>query len=218
MRADHPCPRARIRVVIADRHPLYLDAMARAIRADQRLELTSEAPDPWDAVDEVARTRPEVAVLDPAGPAGDEDELLAALAARRGATRFVLLTARTATCSFRAVAGGAAAVLGKGIDGPELCRAVIAVASGRHVLASEARRCIALELRSRRDDGRVRLAGREREVLLGIAAGRSAPSIAADLQLGSSTVKTYTARLYAKLGVSDRAAAVAQAMRRGLLE
>ena len=44
------------------------------------------------------------------------------------------------------------------------------------------------------------------------------PALAAELYLGASTVKTHTQRLYEKLGVSDRAAAVAEAMRRGLLE
>ena len=51
-----------------------------------------------------------------------------------------------------------------------------------------------------------------------IAAGLSIPTIASKLFLAPSTVKTHVQRLYEKLGVSDRAAAVAEAMRRGLLE
>ena len=70
----------------------------------------------------------------------------------------------------------------------------------------------------RREDDRPALTGREREVLELTANGRSAPQIAEQLFLSTATVKTHLQRLYEKLGVSDRAAAVAEAMRRGLLE
>ena len=55
-------------------------------------------------------------------------------------------------------------------------------------------------------------------MLQGFASGKSIPELAAELFLAVSTVKTHTQRLYEKLGVSDRAAAVAEGMRRGLLE
>jgi two-component system, NarL family, nitrate/nitrite response regulator NarL len=54
--------------------------------------------------------------------------------------------------------------------------------------------------------------------LQAFARGLSIPQVAAELFVGASTVKTHTQRLYEKLGVSDRAAAVAEGMRRGLLE
>ena len=62
------------------------------------------------------------------------------------------------------------------------------------------------------------LSPREREVLKLIASGRSIPAIAQELYLAPSTVKTHVQRLYEKLGVSDRAAAVAEAMRRRILD
>ena len=62
------------------------------------------------------------------------------------------------------------------------------------------------------------LSPRERKVLKLIAGGSSIPSIAKELYLAPSTVKTHVQRLYEKLGVGDRAAAVAEAMRRKLLE
>jgi two-component system, NarL family, nitrate/nitrite response regulator NarL len=208
-----------VSVAIGDRHPLFRDAMARAIRADRGLRLMSEAEDPWAALADVARLRPDVAVVDPSAPSRGDDEFLALLPRVGGTTRFVVLTARDdAALAFRAVAGGAAAVLGKSVDGDQLCRAVVAVGRGESVLAPAAQSRIAAELRARRLDGRTRLTAREHQVLTGIAAGLSGPQVADHLQLGRATVKTYLARLYAKLGVSDRAAAVAQAMRDGLLE
>lgn len=62
------------------------------------------------------------------------------------------------------------------------------------------------------------LTAREREVLGLIAGGRSVRAIAAELHLSPATVKTYVQRLYEKLGVGDRGSAVAEAMRRRLLD
>jgi two-component system nitrate/nitrite response regulator NarL len=62
------------------------------------------------------------------------------------------------------------------------------------------------------------LSPREREVLAAFARGLSIPQVAAELVIGVNTVKTHAARLYQKPAVSDRAAAVAEAMRRGLIE
>jgi DNA-binding NarL/FixJ family response regulator len=69
-----------------------------------------------------------------------------------------------------------------------------------------------------RSDPLAKLSAREREVLALMAEGASGPQIADTLIIALPTVKTHQARLYEKLGVSDRAAAVAEAMRRGLLE
>jgi two-component system nitrate/nitrite response regulator NarL len=62
------------------------------------------------------------------------------------------------------------------------------------------------------------LTERETEVLGLLAEGKSAPEIGRELFLATSTVKSHLGHLYEKLGVSDRAAAVAEAMRRGLIE
>jgi two-component system nitrate/nitrite response regulator NarL len=75
------------------------------------------------------------------------------------------------------------------------------------------------ELQAREVDGeRPLLSERERDILDRVATGQSAPAIARELYLSTATVKTHLAHLYEKLGVSDRAEAVAEAMRRGLLE
>jgi two-component system nitrate/nitrite response regulator NarL len=208
-----------IRVVIGDRHPLFREGLARAIAAGDGLELAGEADDPWTALGDAARLQADVAVVDPSAPGRSEEELIDLISRAAGAARVVLLTARVDTAlTHRAVAGGAAAVVAKSIDGAQLRRVVAAVARGQTVLAPEAQRRIAAELRAKRHDRLPKLAEREQEVLAGLAAGLSAPEIARELRLGTATIKTYLARLYAKLGVSDRAAAVAVAMREGLLD
>jgi two-component system, NarL family, nitrate/nitrite response regulator NarL len=77
---------------------------------------------------------------------------------------------------------------------------------------------LASEIRKRNEPSGPTLSAREREVLVMIADGKTIPAIAAELYLAPSTVKTHVQRLYEKLGVNDRAAAVAEAMRRRLLE
>jgi two-component system nitrate/nitrite response regulator NarL len=77
---------------------------------------------------------------------------------------------------------------------------------------------LATQIRLRAGSTAPTLSAREHEVLEGFAQGRSVPQLAAELYLAPSTVKTHTQRLYEKLGVGDRAAAVAEAMRLGLLE
>jgi two-component system nitrate/nitrite response regulator NarL len=76
---------------------------------------------------------------------------------------------------------------------------------------------MASALQHRRAVQQGQLTDREREVLDLLATGASAPDIAAQLHLSAATVKTHLHNLYAKLGVSDRAAAVAEGMRRGLI-
>ena len=77
---------------------------------------------------------------------------------------------------------------------------------------------LANQIRARSHGDTPLLTERERQVLELLCEGLSAPQIAQRLFLGTTTVKSHLGRLYEKLGVSDRAAAVAEAMRRGIVE
>jgi two-component system nitrate/nitrite response regulator NarL len=92
------------------------------------------------------------------------------------------------------------------------------VAKGETVVPPELTAGLVDQIRLRSQPDAPVLSEREMQVLKGFARGLSIPQVAAELYIGASTVKTHTQRLYEKLGVSDRAAAVAEAMRRGLLE
>ena len=74
------------------------------------------------------------------------------------------------------------------------------------------------QIRIRAEDTSTSLTDREQQVLRLVAAGHSGPDIAEQLFIEASTVKTHLQHVYEKLGVSERAAAVAEAMRRGVLE
>jgi two-component system nitrate/nitrite response regulator NarL len=209
----------RTRVLVADDHPLYREGVVRAIKERPDLELVCECDDGRAALEEIRRLEPDVALLDVKMPELDGTAVLNAVDREKLPTRIAFLSAYLdAPVVYTAVAGGAAAYLSKEADRQEICDAIAAVARGQTVFAAEAQAGIAQEVRMRREDGRPALSAREQEVLALTAKGRSAPQIAEQLYLSTATVKTHLQRLYEKLGVSDRAAAVAEAMRRGLLE
>jgi two-component system nitrate/nitrite response regulator NarL len=135
------------------------------------------------------------------------------------ATRTLVLSALTdSAVVFRALQEGANGYLSKEARRSEIVDAVIEVARGGTVVPPELAAGLAEQIRRRGHGDLPVLSPRELQVLQGFARGLSIPALAAELYLGPSTVKTHTQRLYEKLGVSDRAAAVAEAMRRGLLE
>jgi len=210
---------ARVRVVVADDHPLFREAVVRAIKERPDLELVGEAADGRAALEAIRTHRPDVAVLDLKMPALDGLQVLNAVRRDELPTRVVLLSAfLDGPVAFEAVAGGAAAFLSKDADRRRITDTIAAASRGETVLAPEIQAGLAREIQLRGTRERPALSPREREILRHIAAGRSAPEIAGLLFLSPATVKSHLQALYEKLGVSERAAAVAEAMRRGLLE
>jgi len=209
----------RVRVIVADDHPLFRESVVRAVRERPELELAGEAADGRAALEEIRRLEPDVAVLDLKMPELDGLQVLNALQRDGSRTRVVLLSAfLDGAVVFQAVAAGAAAYLSKDAGRREICEAIVAVARGETVLSPGAQAGIAEEVRARGHVERPALTPREQEILVHVAQGQSAPDIAKVLYLSPATVKGHLQAIYEKLGVSDRAAAVAEAMRRGLLE
>ncbi len=211
--------RERVRVLVADDHPLFREAVCRAVRERPEFELVGEAADGRRALELIQELRPAVAVLDVKMPGLDGLKVLNALQRDEIATRVILLSAfLDGAMAFEAVAGGAAAFVSKDADRRRITDTIAAVSRGETVLGPEIQAGLAQEIRLRGGTTRPGLSAREREILGHIAEGRSAPEIAKRLFLSPATVKSHLGALYEKLGVSDRAAAVAEAMRRGLLE
>lgn len=211
--------RARVRVIAADDHPLFREAVVRAIKERPEFELVGEAADGAQALAAIRELAPDVAILDVKMPALDGLQVLNAVHRDALPTRVILLSAfMDGAVAFEAMASGAAAYLSKEAGRGQIADTIAAVSRGETVLAPEVQAGLAAEIRVRGAKDRPALSEREREVLEHIAAGRSAPQIAELLFLSTATVKSHLQSLYEKLGVSDRAAAVAEAMRRGLLE
>jgi two-component system nitrate/nitrite response regulator NarL len=211
--------RRRVRVFAADAHPLYREALARAISARPELELVGQAGDGREALAAIGSERPDVAVIDGALAGLNGEQILNAVGRDGLATRVVMIAAEPEPgLVYSAVAKGAAGYLTKLADARELCDAIAAVARGGTVLAPELQTGIAGEIRLRAVHDRPLLSDRERQILGLVAEGQSAPQIGRALHLATPTVKTHLHHVYDKLGVAERAAAVAEAMRRGLLE
>jgi len=212
-------PPSRTTVLVADDHPVFRDGLVRALRARAAFEIVGEAADGRQALDEIRRLSPAVALLDVKMPRLDGPSIAHAVRRDGLATRVVLISAHAPSdLVYRAIAMGASAYLSKEASPEDICDTVAAVARGETRLSPEVQGELIRQIQMRAVDDRPALSPREAEVLTLIADGLSAPDIARDLHLSPATVKSHLQSLYDKLGVSDRAAAVASAMRAGLLE
>jgi two-component system, NarL family, nitrate/nitrite response regulator NarL len=212
--------RTRVSVVVADDHPLFREGIERAVKERPELELVGSARDGREALELVRGLEPLVAVIDLRLPGLDGLRVLNAVTRDGVPTRVLILSASgDPELVYRAVQGGAAGYFRKEADRHAILDAISAVARGATVIDPILHAGVFDQIRLRgTGDERPILTAREREVLTLMADGLSGPQIAGRLIVALPTVKTHQARLYEKLGVSDRAAAVAEAMRRGLLE
>jgi two-component system nitrate/nitrite response regulator NarL len=212
-------PAERIRVLIADDHPLYRTGLVDTVKRRPELELVGEAEDGTAALEGIRSVDPDVCVLDVKMPGLSGVEVLRALEREGRDVRVVFVSAYyDSDVVYGALGSGASGYLSKDSTGDEICDALVAASHGRTTLGTDVQAAVAHEIRRRTGDHDRLLTPREDEILRHTADGMSAPDIARQLHLGTTTVKTHLQRVYEKLGVSDRAAAVAEAMRRGILE
>ncbi|MEC4903019.1 response regulator transcription factor [Mycobacteroides chelonae] len=208
-----------MRVVVGDDHPLFREGVVRALTGSGQICVVAEAQDGAGALALIREHQPDVALLDYRMPELDGTQVAAAVRRDELRTRVLLLSAHDdAAIVYHALAEGAAGFLSKESTRAELVSAVLDCARGRDVVTASLTAGLAGEIRKRAQPAGPSLSTREREVLQMIADGLTVPAMAKQLFLAPSTVKTHVQRLYEKLGVGDRAAAVAEAMRRGLPE
>lgn len=209
----------RIEVVVIDDHPFFRDGVSRGLTNSGLITVVAEAENGRDGLAAIVEHKPQVAVVDYQMPDLDGIAVTQAVVRDGLPTKVLLLSAITdSPVVFRALEVGASGYLSKDARRAEIVDAVLSVAQGRTVVPPELAGSLAQEIRMRAQPAGPVLSEREMQVLKGFARGLSIPQLAKELYIGASTVKTHTQRLYEKLGVSDRAAAVAEGMRRGLLE
>jgi two-component system nitrate/nitrite response regulator NarL len=209
----------KVRVVVADDHPLYREGVVRALSGSGQVEIVAEAGDGRTALAEIEQHRPDVALLDYKLPELDGVAVTHAVVRDGLPTRVLLLSAYTESgVVYKALETGASGFVPKEARREQIVDAVLACARGENVLPTDLASGLVSEIRLRAVDDAPALTERESQILRLIAKGKSLPDIAGELFLGVTTVKTHVQHLYEKLGVSDRAAAVAEAMRRGLIE
>ncbi len=209
----------RVRVVVVDDHPMFREGVVRALVSSGRVEVVGETGDGRDALALIEELQPDVVLLDYTLPGLSGLDVAHAVVRDGLPTRVLFLSAHTdSAVVYTTLEAGASGFMSKEARREQIVDAVVACAAGRHVVPADVAAGLVSEIRLRSKNDAPVLTAREREILKMIAAGRSLPEIARELVLGLTTVKTHAQHLYEKLGVSDRAAAVAEAMRRGLIE
>ena len=215
-----------IRLLIVDDHPVVRDGLRGIFESDPQFEVTGEAGNGAEAVTQARSLRPDVVLMDLRMPDVDGVTAIRRLAELGLDARVLVLTTYdTDSDVVPAIEAGATGYLLKDAPRAELLRAVRAAARGEAVLAPS----VAARLMSRVRAAGARPAGtggagtdslsqRELEVLQLVAAGATNREAAALLCLSEATVKTHLLHIYAKLGVGDRTAAVAQGFNRGILK
>ena len=225
--ADRSGGAKKIRVLIADDHPMVRQGLRVFLELEPDLEVVGEASDGAQAAELTAQLLPDVVLLDLVMPGVDGLTALETLAEHGLAERALVVTSfgehRSALPALRA---GARGYISKEVDPAALATAVRAVAAG-HVLlgpqVAEALTALAGAAGANSAGGRggldaaadrgPQLTVREREVLDLIAAGRSNREIAKALTLAEKTVKTHVSNVLMKLGVADRTQAALWAVR-----
>lgn len=205
-----------IRILIVDDHPIVRDGLRGTFAAEADIEVAGEAADGREAIDRALHDRVDVVLMDLRMPGMDGVRAIEALAEQAPDIRVLVLTTFDSEADvLPAIRAGAAGYLLKDASADELVRGVRAAHRGESVLAPK----VAGQLmgRVRRPAASV-LSEREREVIRLVAEGTSNRDVAARLFISEASVKTHLQHIYDKLGVRERAGAVSEAHRRGLLK
>jgi DNA-binding NarL/FixJ family response regulator len=204
-----------IRLLIVDDHPVVRDGLLGMFTGVAEVEVVGEAADGAEAVTRAAAVRPDVVLMDLRMPGVDGVTAIRRLRDLGVTARVLVLTTYDTDADVvPAIEAGATGYLLKDAPREELFRAVRAAARGESVLSPSVAARLIGQVRA---PAKEPLSQRELEVLVLIARGRTNREAAADLFISEATVKTHLLHIYGKLGVRDRAAAVATAYERGLL-
>lgn len=204
-----------IRLLIVDDHPIVRDGIRGIFAGDPGFDVVAEAENGRVAIERAQASLPDVVLMDLRMPEMDGVGATREIVASGLAAQVLILTTYdTEHDVLLAIEAGAIGYLLKDTPRDELRRAVQAAAAGESVLSPLVARQLLGQVRHPR---RGVLSERELEVLVLVARGGTNKSVARELFISEATVKTHLLHIYEKLGVNDRAAAVANAYERGLL-
>jgi DNA-binding NarL/FixJ family response regulator len=206
-------------VLICDDHRIVREGLKQFVQAVPGVEQVGTAASGEEVLARYDQERPDLVLMDVQMPGLGGLETTRRLVRDHPTARVIMLTAADDRESVAtAVANGATGYLHKDVSREELCAAVASALEGKDLLEPTLRRAMA----ERAVGGRVAdpsnsLTERELQVLRGMSQGKSNAEIGRSLFLSEDTVKTHARRLFRKLGVSDRAQAVAYGFRRGFV-
>lgn len=209
-----------IRVLLVDDHPVVRQGLRRILELEEDMEVVGEAASGEEAMAQIEAICPSTVLIDMRMPGMSGIEVIRQIKERNPDMNFIVLTLYGDQYLAQAIEAGAMGYLVKDVGGEELIRAIRAVHHGQSILHPSLSRelftefaCLAKGKRTRRPT----LSPRELDMIRLIAAGATNKEIAAQLFLSETTVKRGVSGIFDKLSAKDRAEAVAEAYKRGLL-
>ncbi|HEV2889737.1 MAG TPA: response regulator transcription factor [Frankiaceae bacterium] len=204
-------------VLICDDHRIVREGLRQFVEDVPGVDRVVTAASGEEALARFAAEHPDLVLMDVSMPGLGGLETTRRLIAGNPGANVVMLTAQEDRDHVAAaVTAGARGYLVKDVSREELCAAVASALAGRDLLEPSLRRALAERARTHEDKG-AQLTERELQVLTGMSQGKSNAQIGRELFLSEDTVKTHARRLFRKMGVTDRAQAVASGFRRGLV-
>ncbi len=210
-------PAEAIRVLVVDDHRMFAESLVRLLEDERDIEVVGTATRISEATEAVARTAPDLVLLDYLLPDGDGTKAIHEIRRVAPGTKVVVLTALNDERALMAALGaGCDGFVTKDRASDELVHAVRAVAAGEVQIPPDLLARALPRLRGG-DDAAGALTRRELEVLELLADGMPNPGIAAHLHISINTVRNHVQNLLTKLGAHSRLEAVALGIRRGLV-
>jgi DNA-binding NarL/FixJ family response regulator len=205
-------PTSTIRVLCADDHRLMREGIARIVGVQPDMTIVAQASDGEQAVAQFLKYRPDVTLMDLEMPRMNGVQAIQAIRAEQADARIVVLTMYHGDEDIhRAIAAGAMGYLLKDTLPDDLIRVIREVHSGRRAIPPE----IAAVLEQRASQPT--LTFRESQVLELLATGKRNKEIAAALGISGDTASAHIKSIFQKFNVHDRTAALAEALRRGII-
>jgi DNA-binding NarL/FixJ family response regulator len=210
-------PRRRIRVLVADDHPIVREGLRAVVDTLPDMEFLGSVATGPEAVETALTERPDVVVMDLALPGIDGVEATRQIVAALPDVVVLVLTMHDDdTMLFGAIRAGARGYLVKGATQERIASAIRAVSHGEVLFGAGIAQRLLNDLSRRVPVPLPDLSEREREILRLLSSGQRTDQIAARLFLSPKTVRNHISNLMAKLGVNDRAQAVALARDAGI--
>lgn len=206
----------RIRVLIADDHPVIRDGIRAMLSTQPDLDVVDEAATGMEATQRAKTRRPDVILMDLRMPQGDGATAIAQIRADDPDAKIIVLTTYDTDDDIaRAIDAGATGYLLKDTPREQLFAAIRSAARGDSVLSPAITTRVLTRMRTPQPET---LSGREIEVLTAVAGGMTNKKIGDHLHISEATVKTHLVHIFTKLGVADRTAAVSRAAHQGIIE
>jgi NarL family two-component system response regulator LiaR len=203
----------KIKILVADDHALLRVGLNTMLNAQPDMTVVGEAGNGRDAVSRAKELKPDVVIMDLMMPKLDGAEATRQIVKSLPETKVVILTSYgTSVDLVRAISYGAVGAQMKGSPIDAIIKAIRTINSGGKAIAAEILRFL------KEDPTPTDLSKRQREVLLGVAGGKTSDQIADELGISVSAVKQHITAACEKLGASSRAEAAAIALKKHLLK